>query len=248
MNKRNAQLKSSARQNLLGHYRTVVAALFLTALFTIVLNIPFSNMMQQGIAFSAWSRTLTGLLGSVIVSLISFLLSAGISRIHLQLAREQDASLRGIIHPFRNRPDKYFGYGLLIMAVSFLCELPGIICLIPVLSGTAGLSSIGSIGWTILAVALCAIGAVVWIILMLSWSMTVFLLLDDPGLSVMNAIRESRRMMKGNMRRFFLMHLSFVAWILFSVLSLLIGLLWILPYMTQSRVCFYLDLRKQTIS
>ena len=245
MNKANKTLKAAARKNLLGHYRTVIAALFLTLLFTLILNIPFSNMMQQGLSFEVYSRVLTGLIGSVIVSLISFLLSAGISRIHLQLARGQETALREMLYPFQNRPDKYFGYGLLLMIVSLLCELPGSICLIPVLSGTAELSSLGSVGWTVLAVVLFAIGFIVLILITLSWSMTTFLLLDDTDIRVTNAIRESRRIMKGNKRRLFFMYLSFAAWVLFSVLSLMLGLLWILPYLTQSRACFYLNLESR---
>ncbi|MCD7982523.1 MAG: DUF975 family protein [Clostridiales bacterium] len=243
MNNENKKLKAAARKNLLGHYGTVIAALFLTSLFTIIFNIPFSNMMQQGLSFGVYSRVLTGLVGSVIVSLISFLLSAGISRIHLQLARGQETTLRDMLYPFQNRPDKYFGYGLLTMFVSFLCELPGSVCLIPVLSGTAELSRLGIVGWTVLAVVLCAIGTLVLILITLSWSMTTFLLLDDTDIRVTDAIRESRRLMKGHKRRLFLMYLSFVAWVLFSILSLMIGLLWVLPYLTQSRTCFYLNLR-----
>lgn len=242
MNKTNKRLKAAARGNLLGHYRTVVAALFLTALFSLLLNIPFSNMMRQGFSFGVYSRVLTGLVGSVIVSLISFLLSAGISRIHLQLARGQETALREILYPFRNRPDKYFGYGLLLTVVCILCELPGSICLVPVLSGTAELSSLGVAGWTVLTVVLCAIGILVLILIALSWSMTAFLLLDNSELRVADAIRESCRITKGKKRRLFLLYLSFAAWVLFSILSLMIGLLWILPYLTQSKACFYLDL------
>jgi len=242
MKKKNALLKASARQNLLGHYKTVIAALFLSGFIITLLNIPFTNMIRQGAAFAAVSRMITGLIGIVIVSLISVLFGAGISRIHLLLARGQNTALKDIFYPFQNRPDRYFGYGILVMAVSILCQLPGTVCLIPILSETAEFSPLGSIGWTFLAISLYVIGVIVLIILMLAWSMTIFILADDMDIRVMDAIRQSRRMMKGNLWRLFLLCLSFVAWILFGFLSFLIGLLWIVPYMTQSLTCFYLDL------
>ncbi len=242
MNRKNAQLKADARQNLLGHYGTVIAALFLSGLIIILLNIPFTGMIRQGAAFAVISRMITGLVGIVIVTLISVLFGAGISRIHLLLARGQDTALKDILYPFQNRPDRYFGYGILVIAVSVLCQLPGTVCLIPILSETAEFSALGSIGWTFLAIALYVIGVIILIILMLTWSMTVFILLDDMDIRVTDAIRQSRRMMKGQSWRLFLLCLSFVAWILFGILSFLIGLLWIIPYMTQSLTCFYLDL------
>ncbi len=245
MNKKNALLKASARENLLGHYGTVIAALFLSALIILLLNIPFDNMLRQGFAFSVMPRMVMGILGIVIVSLIAVLFESGILRIHLLLARGQDTRLKDILYPFQNRPDRYFGYGVAVMIVSIICQLPGSVCLIPVLSGTAELSSPGIIGWTVLAIALYVIGAIVLIILMLSWSMTVFILLEDPEIRVTDAIRSSSRMMKGSRGRLFLLYLSFIAWILFGILSFLIGLLWIIPYMTQSQTCFYLDLRAE---
>ncbi|MCC8028954.1 MAG: DUF975 family protein [Lachnospiraceae bacterium] len=242
MNKKNVQLRAAARQNLLGHYGTVIGALFLSALLIILLNIPFDNMIRQGIAFEAGLRVVTGMLGIVIVTLIAVLLSAGISRIHLQLARGQETGLKDILYPFQNRPDKYFGCGILILAVSILCQLPGSICLVPVLAETAGFSTLGSTGWAVLAAVLYVIGVIVLIRILLSWSQTVRILLDSTDIPVMDAIRLSRRMMKGNNGRLFLLCLSFAAWILFGLLSLMIGLLWILPYMTQSMTRFYLDL------
>ncbi len=63
-------------------------------------------------------------------------------------------------------------------------------------------------------------------------------------MSVIQAIRRSRQLLKGgNRRRRFLLFLSFVGWFFLGALSFGIALLWILPYLRQSRICFYLDLK-----
>ena len=45
--------------------------------------------------------------------------------------------------------------------------------------------------------------------------------------------------------RYFLLELSFIGWSLLGLLTLGIGLLWILPYITQTNTQFYLDLTQQ---
>ncbi len=224
-----AQLKQSAKQNLLGRYKSIIFALVLSELITVLLNTPFSNMTDEGTAYGILSRVLLGYAGSLIVSLLAFLLQAGIFYMHLQIAGGEKPRIRQLFFAFTNRPDRYIGFGALMILVSFLCLLVGILF-------TVFFSLIG-------AILFLVIGCIVMIVIALSWSMTVFLLLEDDELPVLTALRQSRQMMRGNKGRLFLLYLSFIGWFLFSILTLFIGLLWIIPYMGQSITCFYLDLK-----
>jgi uncharacterized membrane protein len=49
-------------------------------------------------------------------------------------------------------------------------------------------------------------------------------------------------MMQGRKMKLFLLDLSFIGWILLSILTLGIGLLWLLPYMYSARAAFYEDI------
>ncbi len=80
----------------------------------------------------------------------------------------------------------------------------------------------------------------------LSYSMTAFVLADNPELSCNQAIDKSIEMMKGNKMKLFLLILSFLGWILLSLLTLGIGMFWVAPYMYQSIVAFYEDLKAET--
>ncbi len=239
MNKTNAQLKSCAKQNMLGHYGTVIGALIITVLVTFLLNLPFDSMMQQGIYYGVSSRILLGGFGSVIVMLVSSLLSAGICHIHLQIARGQKTQFRELFYAFKYRPDRYIGYGLLSMLLSFICVMPGYICATPFMVGS---ETATALALSFLGIALMIVGLIVLIVIVLSWSMTTFILLDDNDIRVMDAIRKSRQMMRGQKGRYFILALSFIGWILFSVLSLGLALLWIIPYLNQAQVCFYLEM------
>ncbi len=278
MPKTRKQLKAYARENLLGRYGLVIGALLLYWLVAGLLDIPFTNMITQGVYFAAYSRVVIGVLGIAVVALIAFLIQCAIWRIHLMLARQQNPTFRELLYPFQNRPGRYSGFFLLEILLGAICLAPGIIlflCALVVAARTGspifssdgllitagtGLSLFSSDGLPIttgtdlaifavmqvlvlllLSLALLAVGCIVLVILLLSWSMTGFLLLDNPNFTVLQAIRRSRQLMKRNKWRYFLLLLSFLGWALLSILSLGIALLWIGPYYTQTRVSFYLD-------
>lgn len=79
----------------------------------------------------------------------------------------------------------------------------------------------------------------------LSYSMSFFILRDNPGMKALDAISASRRMMNGYKWKLFCLYLSFIGWALLCVLSFGIGYLWLYPYMTQAQANFYEDLKRQ---
>ena len=78
-----------------------------------------------------------------------------------------------------------------------------------------------------------------------SYAMTPYILEDDPDLSVLQAIKKSKAMMKGHKFDLFYLWLSFIGWILLSVLTLGIGLIWLSPYIAAATAEFYQDVRSQ---
>lgn len=74
-----------------------------------------------------------------------------------------------------------------------------------------------------------------------SYSMTYYVMADNPSLSANEAITESRRIMKGHKWKLFCLMLSYIGWILLSILTFGILLLWIEPKMQQAQYVFYKD-------
>lgn len=70
-------------------------------------------------------------------------------------------------------------------------------------------------------------------------AMVNYIIADNPDMTAREAIRESRRMMKGNRWKLFCLELSFIPGIILSVLSLGIGFIWLLPHMQASYAAFY---------
>ena len=75
-----------------------------------------------------------------------------------------------------------------------------------------------------------------------SYAMTEYVLIDNPSLSYGAAIRRSSQMMKGKRWSLFLLDLSFIGWLILSIVTLEIGLIFLMPYWQTARAHFYKDL------
>lgn len=79
-----------------------------------------------------------------------------------------------------------------------------------------------------------------------SYMMTFFILEDEPELSVLDAIRKSKTLMKGHRVELFWLFCRFMGWSLLYMVAVLftfgigaVGALWLMPYMMTSFTEFY---------
>lgn len=83
------------------------------------------------------------------------------------------------------------------------------------------------------------------IIKMYSYSMTNYILLDDPDLKYNSAIEKSMAMMKGHKMDLFLLDLSMIGWLILSIITCGIGILFLAPYNLTAHAHFYEDLKAE---
>ncbi|MBQ9833388.1 MAG: DUF975 family protein [Clostridia bacterium] len=81
------------------------------------------------------------------------------------------------------------------------------------------------------------------IIKQLSYSMSYYIMAENPEISQSDARKKSMEMMQGHKWRLFCLQFSFIGWILLSILTLGILLFWIMPYMQTAAAAFYEDLK-----
>lgn len=72
-----------------------------------------------------------------------------------------------------------------------------------------------------------------------SYSMSYYILRDNPDMTSAAARRKSMEIMRGNKGRLFCLNLSFIGWILLSALTFGVLLLWVMPYMQVATAQFY---------
>ena len=76
-----------------------------------------------------------------------------------------------------------------------------------------------------------------------SYSMTGYILAENPNMPADEAIARSKQMMDGNRWRLFCLQISFIGWsILSSLLTFGIGDLWLTPYRQAASAVFYREI------
>lgn len=234
-----SEIKGLSRENLLGKYPLPIGIYLLTILVVSLISSPFRTMMQNGATDASITHMLIGLVGEIIVLLIAILFSAGLTKIHLNIARRKEATFKDFIYPFKNHPDKFMGFGVLLVLIAVVCTLPGSICL-----GIVAVTQSNALA--VISIVLLIIGAIVMIIIALGFALTTYILLDDPyGTKVIQAMKQSWKYMKKRKGRLFLLQLSFIGLMLIGILSFGIGLLWVEQYYLQSSVVFYLKVKEE---
>ncbi len=77
------------------------------------------------------------------------------------------------------------------------------------------------------------------------YSMSYYILLENPDMKHQEARRESMKLMDGNKARLFCLHLSFIGWVILSAFTFGILLLWVVPYMETAQAAFYREICRE---
>ncbi len=81
----------------------------------------------------------------------------------------------------------------------------------------------------------------------LSYSMTRYIICDNPTLSSTEAIEISKRITKGFKGDILLMYLSFIPWLILVTATFSIASIYVIPYMGITEAMFYENLKKHAI-
>lgn len=68
-----------------------------------------------------------------------------------------------------------------------------------------------------------------------------YLMAENPGLGIREAVNMSKELMAGHKWRLFCLELSFIGWGILSALTCGIGDLWLQPYISAATAAFYVD-------
>lgn len=80
-----------------------------------------------------------------------------------------------------------------------------------------------------------------------AYSMTPYILADNPGIGMKRAVDLSNQMTRGQKWRMFVLDLSFIGWFILGTLALGVGVLFVLPYYNSTKAELYLVLRQQAL-
>ena len=107
---------------------------------------------------------------------------------------------------------------------------------------------------TVGAVLLVFVYTLLWTLLLVipgiikaySYSMTFYILRENPEMTAGDAITASQKMMDVDKMDLFLLSLSFIGWAILASITFGIGYLWLIPYIYTAYAAFYETLKKET--
>ena len=228
-----AELKRMARTALAGKWKTVVMFSLLSNAITLVLSLctsPFENSTSILGMSIYWVIT-------IIVSLLSGLFTAGTAYFFLNICRGNEYRYGDLFHAFKANPARF-------IIVALITGLPTFLSTLPTYFWTPTTED-ELILYSLISLVSIYIGAIISLIISLFFALSNYLLLDFPEMGAIDSLRMSARLMKGNKGRYFYISISFIGWILLSMFTLGIALLWIEPYINMTMTYFYADILNQ---
>jgi len=80
-----------------------------------------------------------------------------------------------------------------------------------------------------------------------AYQMTFYILADNSDMDIIDAIKASRKMMKGHKWQLFCLQFSFIGWAILSAFTLGIGSLFLAPYIEAATAAFYKQISKTSV-
>ncbi len=215
-------LKKQARELLLGRYGFFAGTHLLYFLVSLVVN----QLLET--IFPNWRTSLLYVCALFITVLFLYVFQAGLYRLYLDLCRRQTPRYRDMAYGFTHDTEHillfYFFLFLSLFVffflLSFLWELP--------------------VPWPLLLL-FTGLLAGLYLYFILGFALVPYLYTDNPWKGTRELMKESRKLMEGRKLAYFLLNLSFLGLFALSVLSLGLGLLWLVPYMQTCKALFYME-------
>ena len=225
--------KSYAKMKLSGNWGIAIAAMLAVGAVNLVGNILAVKLFPG-------DTVLPLVLSEIfvfVVSLIGMIFSTGYSYMLLNICRGREYKLGNLLYMFHNQPDRVLVAGLVVALLNALAQIPFYYVTYMVDPGS---TMEGMLHWYQLLLGAWLIAMVLSVILTVPFALTFYFLADNPEMGGIEALKVSMHAMKGHIWQYLMLELSFVPLFFLSILTLYIGLLWLVPYMQFSETAFYM--------
>ena len=244
-----SELRAKARESLQGKWGKAALLTLCYGLITFVINFVIG---------------LIPIIGSLITFVISLPISFGILVSFIKLKRDEDVTYTDFLNIGFSNFGKIWGvFGNMVLKMIIPIVLVVIFLIIftvgiggsaashmvttysshsyaGMTAGFSGVAIIGLIGYFASLIYAVIKGYL--------YSLSYYVLYDNPDKSGKEIVETSESLMRGNRWRFFWLGLTFIGWSILCTFTLGIGLLWLMPYIMVSFVCFYEDLAGNSTS
>lgn len=173
---------------------------------------------------------------NLLFGLLMAILSLGFNKMFLDGSRGYPVRFPDLFYGFRHHPDRILLMQLVLEGISILCCLPG--CILIFYTASAD----GELTLMFAGLILLLAGLILSLYFTLTFSQAPYLMADYDDIGPIQALLESKHMMKGNKGRLFYITLSFIGLYLLNTLTCGLAMLWIFPYENMTMTNFYRNL------
>lgn len=239
--KKSSELRKFAKSRLNGKWNTAALFLFIYVFFTTILNMILSAL------------SINEDFVSLICTIFNLLLAFGLTDALFKLFSGEDVKISYLFtSSFQNIKKtfsiyfhmllKLIGPFILFVISIFLIIFMGLKIYSYALYAAMSSSSSSSSGLSLLI--LITLGILIFSIIWLTtksyyYKLAFTIAVAHPEKTGKDAINESEKLMKGKRWKYFCLELSFIGWILLSIITLGIGALWVTPYLYFAQFAFY---------
>lgn len=227
--KSTTEMKSAARELLLGKYGSYISA-YITAelVLSLISAIASSVLPDSGMGMAI------NLAISFVIELLAAVFLLGMIHFTMNICKRQPYKLSDVFYGFRSHPDKAIICKFLFLLAELVAMLPAILFFV--------LYTITENGLLMIAASLfLVIGMVAAVAIHLSLYFVYYLILDYPDATIRELIEYCFHMMQGHRIKLFYLYASFLPMYALGILSFGIGLLFVEPYVNVTVAQFYLD-------
>lgn len=269
--KRISDYKALARMTMKEHYGTMLLAVVIMVVIEAAISSIFRGLMYNSSLVMCIAYSVLNLLVSII---IIGPLSIGLNGFFLKCI-SGDYNVKNVFLPFKtnltNTVKVYFFMQLKLFLWLLIPWLIGMIIVVGVISMfntgslvselvdffnmikidieyvtpeyTKQLAELLAIYYTALAVSI--VFMIPGIIKSFEYAMIPYIVADEPDVSVKEAFRRTKLMMKGNKFRYFALSLSFIGWMLLGMMVFVFGIIFVVPYIQAATAHFYIDAKSR---
>lgn len=231
------EIRAQAREALSGNWATFVLLNVMYVLSTVVLSV---------------LNAFIPIIGYIALMVLTVPLAYGYLKNLLRLKRkETDNAFEFFRYTFNDFGRAWCVTGrillklivpLIIVGISLIAIV--ILAVFVTMSAIVGNESalvVSSFGYLIVMVALF-IGYIWLIVRGLLCVLSTYIAIDNPQMSAKETVDLSVKLMKGNRWKYIFLSLSFIGWMILSILTLGIGFIFLFPYMSVAMAFFYENL------
>ena len=181
---------------------------------------------------------------SLALTVLTCLFEAGMYYMFLCLSRGEESWYGQLLWFFQHDPDRIILASTVMAVITWITSLP-----FSIYNYTAAIPATQEqmMQYFTTSGELYLLSLALGTLIMVPFRLTYYILADEPETSSMEALKKSRELMKGNFVRFVLLQVSFLPWIILSVVAMYIPMLYVLPYMELTNVALYRDIRGEYI-